>query len=35
METVRGLVQEHCHFIQQILQEEAEHWKEIHAVLDQ
>lgn len=35
MENVRQIVNEHCNIIQQIIQEEAEHWKEIHAVLDQ
>lgn len=35
MESVRAVVQEHCNIIQQIIGEEAEHWKEIHAVMDQ
>ena len=35
MENVRAKIQEHCNMIQQIIHEEAEHWKEIHFVLDQ
>jgi hypothetical protein len=35
MESVRAIVNEHCNIIQQIIGEEAEHWKEIHAVMDQ
>ena len=35
MEHVRAVVQEHCNIIQEIIREEDEHWKEIHAVMDQ
>lgn len=35
MDHVRSIVKEHCDIIQQIIHEEAEHWKEIHAVMDQ
>ncbi len=35
MENVRAIVQEHCNIIQQIIHEEDEHWKEIHAVMNQ
>ncbi|CAF1148711.1 unnamed protein product [Adineta ricciae] len=35
MDHVRAIVKEHCDIIQQIICEEAEHWKEIHAVMDQ
>ena len=35
MESVRAIVQEHCNIIQEIIREEDEHWKEIHAVMDQ
>lgn len=35
MENIRAIIYEHCQTIQQVLEEEAEHWKEIHAVLDQ
>ena len=35
MEDVRYAVREHCNAIQQILHEESEHWKEIHAAIDQ
>jgi hypothetical protein len=34
MENVRAIVNEHCNIIQQIIREENEHWKEIHAVMD-
>ncbi len=35
MENIRTIVNEHCNIIQEIIREEAEHWKEIHAVMDQ
>ncbi len=35
MENVRTIVNEHCNIIQQIIREEDEHWKEIHAVMNQ
>ena len=35
MENVRAIINEHCNIIQQIIREEADHWKEIHAVMDQ
>ncbi|CAF3797858.1 unnamed protein product [Rotaria sordida] len=35
MESVRTIVKEHCNIIQQIIHEEAEHWKEIHSVMNQ
>ncbi|CAF0857254.1 unnamed protein product [Adineta ricciae] len=35
MDHVRAIVKEHCDIIQQIIGEEAEHWKEIHAVMNQ
>jgi hypothetical protein len=35
MENVRAIVNEHCNIIQQIIHEEADHWKEIHAIMDQ
>jgi hypothetical protein len=35
MEHVRSIIDEHCLMIRQIIQEESEHWKEIHAVMDQ
>jgi hypothetical protein len=35
MENIRAIVNEHCNIIQEVIREEAEHWKEIHAVMDQ
>ncbi|CAF2744583.1 unnamed protein product [Rotaria sp. Silwood2] len=35
MENLRVIVKEHCNIIQQIIHEEAEHWKEIHSVMNQ
>ncbi|CAF0974640.1 unnamed protein product [Adineta steineri] len=35
MENVRAIVNEHCNIIQQIIHEEADHWKEIHSIMDQ
>lgn len=35
MERVCAIVKEHCEIIQQVISEEAEHWKDIHAVMNQ
>jgi len=35
MMSVRTIIKEHCDAIQEIIREEADHWKEIHAVMDQ
>jgi hypothetical protein len=35
MDHVRAIITKHCNIIQQIICEEAEHWKEIHAVMNQ
>lgn len=35
MESIRAIVKEHCDIIQEVIHEEAEHWKEIHSVLNQ
>ncbi|CAF4215888.1 unnamed protein product [Rotaria socialis] len=35
MESVRAIIKEHCNAIEQVIQEEDEHWKEIHSIMNQ
>ena len=35
MKNLGGFVQEQCRMISNAIQEEADHWKEIHAMLQQ
>ena len=35
MENVRAIVKKHCNIIEQVILEEAEHWKEIHSSMNE